>query len=507
MSRVFISFLVVLLIPVLASGEVQKPQKTPEKLLFLVFDQFRPDYIDRFHLKHFAELRAQSLEYTNAIVGDLPSITVVSHAVMGLGLLPKDLPWKDNLYRDQAGVLGEKGLSYDSHKLDVEQFQKLSSLLPQETSLGARLHLSGPGRIFVIGEKMYAAMSFALPVVDSVVTLKKEKGVCRPTGVNVPDWIVQNSRYTLDCQSAYDSEDAFYAYDGARLVPGRDPEHLGGDVWVADIALEIFQRETWRAVFLTFGGVDKAGHLWGTMDVETPHPFHSEFTLEVALKTADEQLGRILKDLSRRGLREKTLIVLTADHGAQTNRFYLGNQSGDLMGEFANFKAEKAPPFWIERAMKYAQIEVGVFDTAIRFWLKRGSGEREAVLPEKFLEALGEISGVQEIHHLRYPDERPRYEKVLSLTPSSGIPQNDWISSHSKMLLESLASPAAPDVVVLLGDGFGFDLLGDHGGAQEKVQRIPLFFSLPGATHRQIASEQRLVDIKTLVLKAFGLPQ
>ena len=57
-----------------------------------------------------------------------------------------------------------------------------------------------------------------------------------------------------------------YKLDGNHYVPGKDPAHLGGDVWTADAAIEIMNRESWSGLFLTFGAIDKIGHMLGEQD-------------------------------------------------------------------------------------------------------------------------------------------------------------------------------------------------------------------------------------------------
>ena len=53
---------VVLTLPACAGTEpVARPR--PDHLVVMVFDQMRPDYIDRFNLEHFRRLRAASRHY------------------------------------------------------------------------------------------------------------------------------------------------------------------------------------------------------------------------------------------------------------------------------------------------------------------------------------------------------------------------------------------------------------------------------------------------------------
>jgi hypothetical protein len=68
-----------------------------------------------------------------------------------------------------------------------------------------------------------------------------------------------------------------------------------------------------------------------------------------------------------------------------------------------------------------------------------------------------------------------------------------------------MAAENAPDLVGLLADGFGFGRIGDHGGAQEKVQRIPIILHIPGEPPATRPEPFRLVDIAPEVTRILGL--
>ena len=64
----------------------------------------------------------------------------------------------------------------------------------------------------------------------------------------------------------YGTQAAFpsWLYPGGQPVRSRQrPAHLGGDTWVADAAIAMMQNENWSGMFVTLGGIDKAGHMWG----------------------------------------------------------------------------------------------------------------------------------------------------------------------------------------------------------------------------------------------------
>ena len=491
-----IALLLTILLPAHAAwAEVPRP----ERLLLLVFDQMRPDYIDRFQLKHFQKLRAQATNYPNAIVGHLGAETVVSHLVLSTGRLPKDLPWMDEVLCDKAGTLGAANAFYATGALAPEQLLQLMRTLPKETLLPFLVKQRRPGFVAAVGEKDYATLVFGTPAADAVVSLHKSHGICTPDGIAVPRYIATSDRFTLECSNAYGTERSFYPIDGARFVPGDDPAHLGGDVWVTDVALQLMDHEDWSALFLTFGGIDKIGHLTGEADGPMPLDFEPKYHLEDALRTADAQLGRLLAELERRGLRDKTLVVVTADHGGQSDRRYLGmGRSGKAMAGHGAEGETLAP--WLRHLREAGNVAATFQDSAIRVWLTDMAPVNVAAV----LGALRAISGVTEIHALAQEDAGWRYRRVYAALAQEPAAFRSWAAAHSEALVGTMANPAGPTFIALLADGVGFDLLGDHGGAQEHVQRIPLMLLDPSRKPQTIRAFVGLSQVRDIILAALA---
>ena len=264
----------------------------PDHLLLLVFDQMRPDYIDRFDLRHFKAVRDSSRHYPQAYVGHLGSQTVVSHLVIPTGLLPKDLPWQDDVLVDRAGALGVPDRAYEVGSLEPDQMWTLLAPLARGVFLPHRLRDKTGQRVFAAGEKDYAIHLLGTPAGDVIVTLDKSQGRCEPTGVNVPVYIASNERFWLDCRQSYGTGlSTLYALDGDHYVPGTDAAHLGGDVWTADVALEIMARERWSGLFLTFGGIDKVAHMLGEQDGDGLRSVNSAYRLKDVAAIADRRIN------------------------------------------------------------------------------------------------------------------------------------------------------------------------------------------------------------------------
>jgi len=470
--------------------------------MILVFDQMRPDYIDRFQLKNFQRLRASSRDYPNAYVGHAGSQTVVSHLVIPTGLLPKMLPWQDDAFVDVKGSLGKPGAVYETTTLNLQQYWKMLESIPKEQFLASRIRGKLGGKVFAVGEKNYATEVFGGPAADAVVTLAKAAGRCTPFGINIPAYIVSNNRYLLNCEKTYGTGySTIYSLDGDRYVPGNDPDHLGGDVWTADAAIEIMANENWSALFLTFGAIDKIAHMLGEQDDHGLTGVPSEYHLVDVLKTADQQLGRILDEVERRNLSDRTLVIVTADHGGQRDEYYLGNNKYQSCCAFENSQAKVEPPYWIEYLNQIGKLKAGYQDTSLKLWLADHSDSNE----HNIRHGMENISGMTEIYALRHSGDEYHYDRVFSRLESQSKTFQEWARNHNAELLTTMACASAPDLVGLLADGFGFGRIGDHGGVQEKVQRIPMIIHVPGEPAGKLQRPMRLVDINAEVTELMQL--
>jgi len=474
--------------------------RATDHVVVMVFDQMRPDYIDRFGLANFKRLRASSRNYSEAYVGHLSSQTVVAHIVIPTGLRPGALPWMDDVLVDVDGAIGKPGLAYSTGKLTRQQASQMLQKIPRDQFLPARIQDTLGGKVFAVGEKDYAAAFLGGPYASSIVTMKS----CAPDGVNVPDYIQSNRRFTVDCTPDYGTNyPTIYAIDGNRYVPGTDPTRLGGDAWTADVAIEIMNREAWSGLFLTFGGIDKIAHMLGEQDDRGLTSVSSEYRLADVLRIADEQLGRVLAALDSRGLTDRTLVVVTADHGGQKDDYYLGNNGDQTCCALENVQSAKPVPYWLDHLNRIApgKLRTAYAATSLTLWLSDHSPAVETTLTR----GLKDVSGITEIYALRHSGNVYRYEQVFSALASQPPRFRNWAQKHSAELMATMAGPAAPDLVGLLADGVGFGRIGDHGGAQELVQRIPMLIRVPGEAASRRATPLRLMDLAPEITKILGL--
>ena len=189
---------------------------------------------------------------------------------------------------------------------------------------------------------------------------------------------------------------------------------------------------------------------------------------------------------------------MTSDHGGQPNYQYLGNGQTAKWGKLLNDSSKPAPK-WVSHFSEGGEVELSLQDSAIRVWLKPNSDER------KVIERMRTVPGITEIYQLSGGDGKWKYAKQFSNPKKQSASFEKWAEAHNTELLNAYATETAPNIVGLLEDNTGFDLIGDHGGAQEKVQRIPLIIYEPGQRATIDRTPTKLYEVGGIVSKAMDL--
>lgn len=507
--------------------------KRPQRVLIVVFDQMRPEYAERFAMKNVLALQQSGVHFPNGYLGHLASETVVSHNVMVSGLFPKHMGWVDEAYRDTTNLLGKgAGAMWETAAWGPQDFATVirNANYPK---LADYLHQARPGTKFIaVGQKGYAVDSVVAPSGDIGVRFSgrqrdvtKEKGCDNlagawrfPTGTNVPAYLTEPrcGRYYVNSDSGNDyatkarSPAWLYPLDGNRLVPGRDSAHMGGDVWVADAAMAMMERENWSGMLVTLGGIDKAGHMWGahadpgsaggSADEQARVPY--------AARVADEQLGRMLQKLRDLGQLDETLVVITADHGATSVRQFHGVDAAGAAetnwyyGKTVNSEDYNKPSPSLKPLIDTGNVLFSYQSTMIEAWLKDNSaaGKRAAAA------VMRKLPGVA----ATYVREGGRFRLDAGPGATSarfGAAELAWWNRHGQALVDTMAADNGPDVIALLADDVGYGVYGDHGGAKEADQRIPIVVWASNIRSAKPDYAFRSVDILPTVLDAMGIRQ
>ena len=341
----------------------------PSRVLIIMLDQARPDTIKRYDMDNVKALMRDGVSFPNALVGHMAAETVISHNVITSGLFPKHMGWSNEVYRDVDGVLGTAGDYYVTSSMSCSQFQDSDRARPVQEAAGLSRR---PVRLGV--EVRVDRPEEDLRLHGRPHLLRGRRRPDRPRGLHLPDprqrvpdrvrprlppsnWRQPEfvsgspppaylglafpcSRWsTWQEAGAYGTGGslpaAIYPLDGDRFVPGGATTlHVGGDNWSADAAIRVIEGDPdWRGMLVSLGAIDKMGHMWGPEDNVTGPPGSDEQLshLPFAAKNADAQVGRIVDALRAKGILDETLIVVTADHAAQTGRPFLGRLDGPLL--------------------------------------------------------------------------------------------------------------------------------------------------------------------------------
>jgi type I phosphodiesterase/nucleotide pyrophosphatase len=530
---------------------------TPSRVLLIVIDGMRADYLDRFDLPNLEALRDSGVGFTQSQVGYMASITVISHNVIASGQLPKHQGWSNEIYRDTDNVLGavpsDAGALYVMSSAGCGDFYKLTKHAgyPKLATYLNSLETDGDARFVSIATKDRSACGVGQPAEvgsnDIVIGMSRLPsggaitcdGISQrwrfPRGVNVPTGAAGSGaigevcgRWYVDSTQDYGTNTTdpawLYPLDGNRYVTGTDPVRKGGDVWSTDAALKVMQddfvdadADDWRGMFVGLAGPDKMAHMWGPDDTVTgPTATDAMIHLPGALATVDAQVGRLLAELEAEGLRDDTLVVVTADHGmTEAEHFYgtPGPQDVPDRGNFNWYYGDETGSLADEHYLKPSQaiadlatrigpnLAFSYQDTQVAVWLKSTTKAKrtEAAV------AMRTLPGAIATFRLN-GDQNGYVRDWTSSTMTSS--ERSWFKRNGQTLVNTMAAPYGPDAVALLADDTTYSVQGDHGGHQADNQYIPIFFSGPGVPPGVMSDFPiRNVDILPTIMELMGIPQ
>jgi hypothetical protein len=554
----FVVAVVGLAVPTWAGQGVvaQEAPEHPNRVLIVLFDQMVPEFADQFEMPNYRSVRDAGTNFKRAYLGYMASETVMAHNVITSGQLPKHMGWTDEAYRDTLNLFG-RGAN-EMHITGDLSLSDFGTLISHEgyPKLADYLHSTFPGTKFiVVGEKSYAVESAVAPTGDIGVRMSGRSSSTldscgielggryrRPSGKNVPTYLTEPfcGRYYINSADGldYGTRAAFpswlYPEDGNRFFPGTDASalagHTGGDVWVADAAIEMMNREPWSGMFVTLGAIDKAGHMWGaqadaanfTGDCNPADPVAAgaaQTHVRCAAEIADAQFGRMLDEVAALDEADggETLVVLTADHGATYGEdFYgktgfLASNSNWYYAPVGVYDAGSAGPFvppsdplynqpspTLQPLIDTGNVQFSYQSTAVETWLIDHSVAKK----KEGAAAMLELPGVTAAYW--HDGERFRLFGTNAMTGS----EKAWWRQHGQELVDSMAAPNGPDLIGLLHDKTSYGVYGDHGGAQRSVQRVPMVFWSPSlAFENDTGAPFKTIDVMPTILDVMGIPE
>jgi len=525
---------VVVVATLLAAAAPALAAHRPTRVLIITMDQMKPGYAKQFGMTNMLWLQNHGANFNKAYVGQMASETVVSHNTIVSGLFPKHMGWSDEVMRDTENVLGYgAGAIVTTGDLTYDQFVLLieSKGYPK---LGDYMHTAFPGSIVAnFGEKKYQVESTAAsssdywaymgskystptPDLSVVPWIGKYRG---PAG-SVPAYIAGDPRFMVSSGNATDAYGTtvdrpawLYPEDG-RYAPGPYADNLSGDAWVADAAIKVMENEEdWSAIHLNFSGIDKIGHMWGGGSVDKvawdPTDLLTEIHMPFMAKNADNQLGRVIAKLKELHQWSQTMVVVLADHGSTYAKkaHYVDAAGGGNLSWYYDPNSLAANTTYgrtganndavLSPLNATGNLAYSYQSTAIESWLiDRGWSKK--LVAAKAMQTLPDVLAT----YVKWRGEYILVSKSAKMT----VDERTWWRNHGQELVDTMASDAGPDVVGLLKDRTSYGVYGDHGGAQQGVQRIPMVMYVKGMQHVVRVAPFRLVDVMPTVLRTMGIP-
>ncbi len=431
------------------------PARSP-RLVLVVMDGFRSDYLELASLPHLSGLMARGTTFERAWVGQLESYTPASHATISTGATPAHQGVIGFEWRDP--VTGEEDYTawYDdviAGRLEQQLLQHGVNSIPQ-------------------------AIKGADPTAR-VVALSSDK------------------YYAADAMGGHAADYILYGMpQGATIVTKGIPHHVPPDAFLADpalsapwplrqegfdvLAMTMALKSLWafdpRVLMINLPGADVYGHRVGG-------PANPAEMARIA-QGCDLQLGRLIDALRAGNTLDETILVVTGDHGMVSNTYQVDDdvlkrhirRSG---GDYLFHMGGNCAFIWIRNRELARHVARHLVNT---------------IAPAAFAHYQTIESGV----YRYYPVQGPEGAIAAEL------------ESAQQYLLGTFAGPLAPDIVLAFQENtitrVHPNRHGEHGGATWGVQAVPLVMAGPGVRPGATSTfPARLMDIAPTVLTLFGL--
>ena len=426
--------------------------------LVLVIDAARFDEINLNQMPNLARLVAGGTEYTQAWVGQLPSITETSHATIGTGVFPS----RHLVLGDTWRVPGKEQMAPNllSGELDrtgyIGKFIKATGV----PTLAAAVHKLYPGSVVVTlsGHKIYAADGLGAGDADYVAF-----GGHNAQNHFVPLAIPGHAPVQSILQSPQLDLPNYPTQPGVE------------DAWTTTLTEKFLFAYHPRLMMVNWPEVDINGHIAGT----------SATVMQPLFSNIDQQIGRLVAAYGRAGMLSQTYFIITADHAMVPRLHAIGSTRIEQIIQSAGGQALYVGhgdycPIWLKNLAAVPRVAVALAN---------------ANLPNVAAVYAKNIGG------------------IYTLVSSPAKLADPGVLQTYSDLLASFNSEESADIVLVYEENTitmtplfqKINRLGDHGGATWGSQHIPLILAGPGIRQAYVSSyPARLVDIAPTVETLLG---
>jgi acetyl esterase/lipase len=443
----------------------------PDYLVLISLDACRPEYLDLAPLPHLRELMDRGMSYSQAWVGALVSNTPPGHTEISTGTLPKHNGIFSFGWRDPTTGNTIKPTSLEAINRGEMARIVAERGVPTLATLYKSLY---PDRVVaaVSAGKYYAAQGLGMGSTDYILYAKQQAGNDLETNLPQND-AARTAAEVLVPAALTGHEPAEAVMQDPRL---RVPLETPGDenVFVIQAALVLWEAVQPGALLLNLPSTDEYGHQTGGIS--------DPATMRRVMETTDEALGQLMDAYRQAGFFDRTLWVITADHGMIFNQQQIDPQQITDLADRAGIHGQAGWPYCI-----------------------LDDPSQAATWAETL--AQSGISGVRGAFAKEQKEGTFLYQPSPSTVTRLAAEQ---IIAY-QYLLDSFVGPESPDVVIITTENtlegtVPLSSRGAHGEVTWGDQHVPLILAGPGVLQGTSDAPARLVDILPTLACLIGFP-
>jgi hypothetical protein len=434
----------------------------PAYLVLIVLDGARPDYFTVPGIPHVKALLKSGTQYTNAWASILESETPSGHASITTGSQPRahgilSFDWANS---DNVSIN-----LFDEQKIRSGMMEQYMRLAPAPSIAGLVHRQNRKAKVVALsGYKYYAADAMGGPDADVIMYYSdRPNGTFGPTAIprhvppasvlNAPGLVLRNRNYPLGAGNHL-----------AMQLAKRTFHHLHQQVTL--INLPEFD---WPL-----------GHINGAN--------RDQRDVRTLMQGFDRDLANLRDTYRRAGVLNKTLFVLTADHGFapidhKISKNVIDNAIFAAGTKIIRDTYHTASYVWVQDETKAAAAAANIARTANPY--------------------------IQSVYFRTMGQKGPLYLRASG----SDLFRAPGMENANQYLLSTFNGPNGPDIAVFMKEhsmvvaGGESTWKGDHGGAAWESQHVPLILSGPGIRRGYVSDyPARLMDIAPTALSLMRIP-
>jgi hypothetical protein len=305
-------------LPLAAQNNAAKPQ-SPKLVVAIVIDQFRYDYLTRFHPKYtggFKRFFEHGAVFTNAHFEHVPTVTAVGHSTFLSGATPAMSGIIGNEWWDRPSKKRVTSVSDEETKLLGSEGAGASPNRLLQSTVGDEMKMSGKGgKVVGVSIKDRAAILPSGHMADGAYWFDGKTGNFVSSTfyfASLPDWVSQfNASRPADKYAGQTwMGKTMAATPDGRFYAALDATPYGNELILqfaekAIVAEKLGAGAKTDLLTVSFSANDYVGHALGA---------ESEESHDMALRV-DKLVGELIRAAEAQAGVGRVLVVLTADHG------------------------------------------------------------------------------------------------------------------------------------------------------------------------------------------------